>query len=50
MKCSWSILDVGFILVLAALAKNLLAQLPYSLATSFADLGRAFSGADSNAE
>ena len=48
MKCSLSILDVGFILVLAALAKNLLAQLPYSLATSFADLGRAFSDADSD--
>jgi hypothetical protein len=48
MKCSLSILDVGCILVLAALAKNLLAQLPYSLATSFADLGRAFSGADSD--
>ena len=44
---SWSILVVGFILVLAAFANNLLAQLPYSLATSFTDLGRAFCCPDS---
>src|ERR1700693_2001246 len=43
-----SILHVGILLVLAAPAEDLLAQLPYSLGASFADLGRAFSGADSD--
>src|SRR5260370_26690428 len=43
-----SILYVGILLVLAALAEDLLAQLPYSLGASFADLARAFSGAGSD--
>src|SRR3981081_2740713 len=43
-----SILHVGILLVLAAPAKDLLAQLPYSPRASFADLRRAFSGADSD--
>lgn len=43
-----SILYVRILLVLAAPAEDLLAQLPYSLGASFADLGRAFSGADSD--
>src|ERR1700693_5171261 len=42
------ILHVGILLVLAAPAEDLLAQLPYSLGASFADLGRAFSGTDSD--
>src|ERR1700732_4500473 len=43
-----SILQVGVLFVLATPAEELLAQLPYSLGASFADLGRAFSGADSD--
>jgi len=43
-----SILYVGILLVRAALADDLLAQLPYSLGASFADLGRALAGADSD--
>src|SRR6202162_5504586 len=42
------ILHVGILLVLAAPAEDLLAEPPYSLGASFADLGRAFSGADSD--
>src|SRR6266478_6092914 len=44
-----SILYVGILLVLATPAKYLLAQLPYSPGAAFADLRRAFSGADSGA-
>ena len=43
-----SILYVGILLVLTAPAKYLLAQLPDSPGAAFADLGRAFSGADSD--
>src|SRR6266403_3570364 len=43
-----SILDVGAFLVLATPAEDLLAQLPDPPAASFADLRRAFSGADSD--
>jgi hypothetical protein len=43
-----SILYVGILLVLAAPAEELLAQLPYSPGASFANLGRAFSGADAD--
>src|SRR5713226_1168514 len=43
-----SILYVGILLVLAAFAEDLLAQLPYSLGASFADLVLAFSGAASD--
>src|SRR3981081_568897 len=43
-----SILHVGILLVLAAPAKDLLAQLPYSPRAAFSDLGRAFSCADSD--
>jgi len=46
-----SILFVGVLLALvalAALAHDLLAQFPDTLGASFADLGRAFSGADSD--
>jgi hypothetical protein len=43
-----SILDVGAFLVLATPAEDLLAELPDPPAASFADLRRAFSGADSD--
>jgi hypothetical protein len=43
-----SILDVGVLLVLAALAEDFLAYFPDTLSAAFADLGRAFSGADSD--
>ena len=43
-----SILDVGAFLVLATPAEDLLAQPPDTPGASFADLGRAFSGADSD--
>jgi|ERR1700688_952624 hypothetical protein len=43
-----SILHVGGLLVLAVPAEDLFAQLPYSPGAAFADLGRAFSSADSD--